>query len=56
QVRALLLARAQSGAGPADGAGGSGAAAPRPYGLSDLRALVRASFPTRTFTPRRPAQ
>ncbi|MBX6749540.1 MAG: rhamnulokinase, partial [Micromonosporaceae bacterium] len=30
QVRALLLARAQSGAGPADGAGGSGAAAPRP--------------------------
>jgi rhamnulokinase len=24
----------------------------RPYGLADLRAMVRASFPTRTFTPR----
>jgi rhamnulokinase len=24
----------------------------RPYGLAELRAMVRASFPTRTFTPR----
>jgi rhamnulokinase len=56
QARALLHAGVLGQARRADGAGRSGADARRPYGLAELRALVRASFPTRTFTPRRRAE
>lgn len=47
----LVQVRARSRALPADSEPRSGAGEPRPYDLATLRALVRASFPTRTFTP-----
>ena len=51
----LVQARALLRTGRADSTERSGSDAARPYGLAELRALVRASFPTRTFRPRRPA-